>query len=57
MYSFRLVGLLMLLVMSGCGDNLLPSGEDKRPPVLSGSSDGSVTQKASDFSVSDSNDA
>ena len=55
MYSFRLVGLLLLIIMSGCGDNLIPSGEDKRPPVLAGSSGGSVTQKASDFSVSDSN--
>ena len=55
MYSFKLVGLLMLIVMSGCGDNLLPSGEDKRPSVVAGSSGGSVTQKASDFSVSASN--
>ena len=55
MYSFRLVGLLLLIVMSGCGDNLIPSGEDKRPSVSAGSSGGSVTQKASDFSVIDSN--
>ncbi|MEI7816692.1 MAG: redoxin domain-containing protein [Desulfuromonadales bacterium] len=55
MYSFRLVGLLLLIVMSGCGDNLIPSGEDKRPSVLADSSGGNVTQKSSDFSVYDSN--
>jgi len=45
--------LLVLFVLAGCGDNLLPSGEDKRPAVQPGSTGSSVGQKASDFSVSD----
>ncbi len=58
MYSFKWVGLLLLLVcLTACGSNLNPSGEDKRPPVLGGSSGGSVSQKSPDFSVSDSNGA
>jgi peroxiredoxin len=55
MYSFnKLVFLILVLCMSGCGDNLFPSGEDKRQLVQAGSSGGSVSQKAPDFSVSDS---
>lgn len=45
--------LLLLMVMAGCGDNLFPSGEDKRPPVQAGSSGGSVSQSVPDFSVTD----
>jgi peroxiredoxin len=41
--------------MTGCGDNLFPSGGDKRPPVVAGGTGGSVSQKAPDFSVSDIN--
>jgi peroxiredoxin len=45
--------LLFLVVLAGCGDNLFPSGEDKRPAVVAGSSGGSVSQKVPDFSISD----
>lgn len=45
--------LLLLLVLTGCGDNLLPSGEDKRPIVEPGSTGALVGQQAPDFSVSD----
>ncbi|MDD2733107.1 MAG: redoxin domain-containing protein [Desulfuromonadaceae bacterium] len=54
MSSCRAICLLTLLVLlSACGDNLFPSGEDKRTPVSAGSSGGSVSQKSPDFSVSD----
>lgn len=56
MYSCKIFTLLLpLLIISGCGDNLFPSGEDRRPAVVAGSTGGGVTQKAPDFSVSDSN--
>lgn len=59
MCSFKALGSLLialtLLVLSGCGDNLAPSGEDKRPPVQAGSTGAAVGQKAADFSVSDTN--
>jgi peroxiredoxin len=52
----RIAGLIMLIFcMTGCGDNLFPSGEDKRPSIQAGSSGGSVSQKAPDFSVPDIN--
>jgi len=55
-FNFKIAGLLILfLCMTGCGDNLFPSGEDKRPSVQAGSSGGSVSQKAPDFSVPDIN--
>jgi peroxiredoxin len=44
-----------LTILSGCGDNLAPSGEDQRPAVQAGSSGASASQKALDFSVSDAN--
>lgn len=47
--------LLVLFVLAGCGDNLFPSGEDKRPTVEAGTTGSSVGQKAPDFSVSDTN--
>ncbi len=54
MYSFKITGLLVLIVcMTACGDNLFPSGTDKRPTIQTDSSGGSVSQKAPDFSVSD----
>jgi alkyl hydroperoxide reductase subunit AhpC len=57
MYSCKIFVVLLFLVFSaGCGDNLFPSGEDKRPSVLAGSSGGDVSQKAPDFSVPDIND-
>ena len=59
MYSCKMITFLLiagyLTVLSGCGDNLAPSGEDKRPPVQSGSTGASVSQLAPDFSVSDTN--
>ena len=45
--------LLMCLTLSGCGDNLVPSGDDNRPIVPAGSTGPAVGQKAADFSVSD----
>lgn len=45
----------LLLVFAACGDNLNPSGEDKRTAVVAGSTGGAVSQKAPDFSVSDIN--
>jgi peroxiredoxin len=54
----KTIGLLLLLAsMTACGDNLIPSGEDKRPSVQAGTIGGGVSQKAPDFSVSDSNGA
>ena len=46
-----------LLTCAGCGDNLLPSREDRRPAVQAGSSGDAVSQKAPDFSVPDTNGA
>jgi peroxiredoxin len=58
MFFSKSIGLLMLLLsVAACGDNLIPSREDKRPPVQAGSSGGNVSQKATDFSVSDSTGA
>jgi peroxiredoxin len=45
--------MLILFCLAGCGDNLFPSGEDKRPSIQAGSSGGGVSQKAPDFSVPD----
>jgi peroxiredoxin len=45
----------LCLLLAGCGDNLAPSGEDKRPVVQADTIGPGVTQKAPDFSVSDSN--
>ena len=44
-----------LAVLSGCGDNLAPSGSDLRPAVQTGSTGPSVNQRAAEFSVSDTN--
>jgi peroxiredoxin len=54
-FARKLYFLFMLLILAGCGDNLLPSGEDRRPAVQIGSTGPSVGQKAPDFSVSDTN--
>ncbi len=56
MFSCKSAALLLFLVgLTACGDNMFPSGTDKRPVIQSGSSGSSVTQKAPDFSVSDTN--
>ena len=47
--------LVILILLAGCGDNMFPSSEDKRPAVQAGSTGPSVSQKAPDFSVSDTN--
>ena len=57
MYFFRIFGVLLLMLVAGCGDNLIPSGEDKQPSVQAGSIGSGVSQKAPDFSVSDTNGA
>jgi len=54
MCSARLCCCLFLcLLLAGCGDNLVPSNSDKRPAVEAGTVGPAVTQKAPDFSVSD----
>jgi peroxiredoxin len=56
MYSVRILLLLLIVVIAGgCGDNMVPSGNDKRLPVQAGSTGSSVSQNAPDFSVQDSN--
>jgi len=58
MSSAKLVLLIALLSMAAaCGDNLSPSGEDKRPTVVAGSTGAAVGEKAPDFFVSDINGA
>jgi peroxiredoxin len=44
------VALLCLLV-AACGNNLVPSGEDKRPTVEAGTAGPAVSQAAPDFTV------
>src|SRR5512138_2719675 len=44
-----------ILVCAGCGDNLLPSDDDKRPVVEPGGTGSSVGQQAPDFAVQDTN--
>jgi len=56
MYFFRIAGIVLFLtVIAGCGDNLFPSGDDQRPPVVAGSTGFEVGQKAADFTVKDIN--
>lgn len=58
MYFAKLILVAVLLSMvAACGDNLIPSGKDKRPAVIADSTGGAVGQKAADFSVSDINGA
>ena len=61
MFSYKTLGTILiaggLLACAGCGDNMFPSGADKRPAVQAGSSGGAVSQKAPDFAVSDTNGA
>ena len=61
MSSFNVLASLLiaaaLSVLSGCGDNLAPSGADQRPAVQAGSTGASASQKSPDFSVPDTNGA
>lgn len=43
------------LLVSGCGDNLVPSGSDRRSVVQAGTTGPGVTQVAPDFTVKDIN--
>lgn len=56
MFSVRLIILVALLGLAGCDgltDDLKPSGDDKRPDVVSGSMGTQVGQQSPDFSVLD----
>jgi peroxiredoxin len=54
MSFFRIAGLLVLaIIIAGCGDNMVPSGDDKRPVVQAGTTGGGVSQKSPDFAVPD----
>ena len=59
MFYVRLFTLFILLALAGCKgvtDDLNPSGEDKRPVVVAGSSGTQVGQLSPDFSVQDTLD-
>ena len=45
--------LVLLLFVAGCGDNLDPSGDDRRPVVQAGTTGSVVGQNVLEFSVSD----
>ena len=45
--------VVILLALAGCGDNLMPSGEDRRLRVEAGSTGSAVGQKAADFLLPD----
>jgi peroxiredoxin len=52
MYFARFGTLVFLLtLLSGCGDNLIPSGEDRRPAVEAGTTGPGVGQQAATFAV------
>jgi len=54
MYFARIAAsLLLLALLGGCGDNLIPSGEDQRPSVQAGTTGSGVGQHAPAFTVSD----
>lgn len=44
---------LLLLILPGCGSDLFPSGDNKMPPVESGTTGNEVGQNAPDFTLSD----
>jgi peroxiredoxin len=49
--------IIFVLLAAGCGDvtdDLVPSGEDKRPSVVAGTAGTAVGQLSPDFTVSDS---
>jgi peroxiredoxin len=45
--------LALFALLGGCGDNLAPSGDDKRPPSDGGTVGPNVGQQAADFVVND----
>ncbi|QXE91402.1 peroxiredoxin family protein [Geomonas subterranea] len=49
--------VLLVALLSGCGDNLTPSGSDLRPALQPGSTGPAVGQSAPPFAVSDSSGA
>ena len=58
MYFAKLVILLFLFALPlGCGDNLIPSGEDRRSAVEAGTAGSTSGQKATEFAVTDSDGA
>ncbi len=59
MFYARLIAIIALLALAGCKgitDDLMPSGEDKRPDVEAGSNGTQVGQLSPDFSVQDTLD-
>ena len=53
-FAKRLIILLAVVLLTGCGDNLIPSGEDKRTIGEPGTTGSAVGQNAPDFSVTSS---
>lgn len=53
MSSVRFAALLLVALLSGCGDNLAPSGSDLRTEIEPGSAGPAVGQNAPAFAVSD----
>lgn len=50
--KLRVISLLVLAIfLTACGDNLMPSGDDKRPPVIAGTEGYLPTQKAKNFTL------
>lgn len=52
--TFHPVMVSLVLMVAACGNNLLPSGEDRRPAVTGGSGH-AVGQAAPDFTMGDTN--
>lgn len=52
-----LFALLGCLLLAGCGDNLDPSGSDRRPIVTAGTTGPAVSQAAPAFTLPDSNNS
>jgi alkyl hydroperoxide reductase subunit AhpC len=50
-FAKYLLLITLLCTAGGCGDNIIPSDEDKRPPVQSGTTGSAVGQNAPEFSV------